>query len=71
MCNVASCWIYIGILLGADHILHISRIRVKETCGIRRKKQQSKAEIGIYFVGVLFIRYSKGATEFENKARNK
>ena len=30
-CNVASCWIYeyIGILLGAHPILHISRIRVK------------------------------------------
>jgi hypothetical protein len=30
MCNVASCWIYIGILLGAHPILHISRIRVNE-----------------------------------------
>jgi hypothetical protein len=30
MCNVASCWIYIEILLGAHPILHISRIRVKE-----------------------------------------
>jgi hypothetical protein len=31
LCNVASCWIYsyIGILLGAQPILHISRIRVK------------------------------------------
>jgi hypothetical protein len=31
MCNVASCWIYtyIGILLGAHPILHISRIKVK------------------------------------------
>jgi hypothetical protein len=29
MCNVASCWIYIGILLGVHLILHISRIRVK------------------------------------------
>jgi hypothetical protein len=27
--NVASCWIYIGTLLGAHPILHISRIRVK------------------------------------------
>jgi hypothetical protein len=27
-CNVASCWIYIGILLGAHTILHVSRIRV-------------------------------------------
>src|SRR5215475_719004 len=32
MCNVASCWIYIGILLGAHPILHISRIKVKTYC---------------------------------------
>jgi hypothetical protein len=32
LCNVASCWIYtyIGILLGAHTILHISRIKVKD-----------------------------------------
>jgi hypothetical protein len=29
LCNVASCWIYIGILLGAHPILHIRRISVK------------------------------------------
>jgi hypothetical protein len=29
LCNVASCWIYIGILLGAHPIIRISRIRVK------------------------------------------
>jgi hypothetical protein len=28
LCNVASCWIYIGILLGAHPILHISRIKI-------------------------------------------
>jgi hypothetical protein len=28
LCNVASCWIYTGILLGAHPILRISRIRV-------------------------------------------
>ena len=34
MCNVTSCWIYeyIGILLGAHPILHISKIRVKVVC---------------------------------------
>jgi hypothetical protein len=32
-CNVASCWIYIGILLGAHYILHISRIRVNNSGG--------------------------------------
>jgi hypothetical protein len=31
LCNVVPCWIYIGILLGAHPILHISRIRVKLT----------------------------------------
>jgi hypothetical protein len=32
LCNVASCWIYeyIGILLGANPLLHISRIRVNK-----------------------------------------
>jgi hypothetical protein len=28
LCNVASCWVYTGILLGAHPILHISRIRI-------------------------------------------
>jgi hypothetical protein len=28
LCNVASFWIYIEILLGAHPVLHISRIRV-------------------------------------------
>jgi hypothetical protein len=28
-CDIASCWMYIGILLGAHYILHISRISVK------------------------------------------
>jgi hypothetical protein len=28
LCNVASFWIYIGKLLGAHSILHISRIKV-------------------------------------------
>jgi hypothetical protein len=34
LCDVASCWIYeyIGILLGAHPILHISRIKVNSTC---------------------------------------
>jgi hypothetical protein len=27
--NVASCWIYIGILLGVHSFLHISRISVE------------------------------------------
>jgi len=28
LCNVVSYWIYIGILSGAQYILHISRIKV-------------------------------------------
>jgi hypothetical protein len=35
MCNVASCWIYIGILLGAHPILHISRIRVNAHSAVK------------------------------------
>jgi hypothetical protein len=39
LCNAVSCWIYeyIGILLGAHHILHTSMIRVKhnETGSVR------------------------------------
>jgi hypothetical protein len=30
LCNVASCWIYIGILLGAHPFFHISGIKVKD-----------------------------------------
>jgi hypothetical protein len=29
LCNIASCWIDIGIQLGAHYILHIGRITVK------------------------------------------
>jgi hypothetical protein len=38
LCNVASCWIYeyIGILLGARPILHISRLKVNITVLGRR-----------------------------------
>jgi hypothetical protein len=32
LCNVAPCWMYIRILLGAHPILHISRIRVNVYC---------------------------------------
>jgi len=35
LCNVASCWIYIGILLGAHPILHISRIRVNAHSAVK------------------------------------
>jgi hypothetical protein len=35
LCNVAASWIYIGILLGAHPILHISRIRVKPLIFVR------------------------------------
>jgi hypothetical protein len=38
LCDFASCWIYeyIGILLGARPILHISRIKIKPRAGRRR-----------------------------------
>jgi hypothetical protein len=39
LCDVASCWIYeyIGILLGARPIFHISRIKVNMTRYFSRK----------------------------------
>jgi hypothetical protein len=39
LCNVASCWIYtyIGILLGAHPILHISRVKVNQRQAIQQK----------------------------------
>jgi hypothetical protein len=37
LCNVTSCWIYIGILLGARPILHISRIKVNKFELLRNK----------------------------------
>jgi hypothetical protein len=43
--NVASCWKYIGILLGAHPILHISRIRVKEIIEAACTVQQWKKSI--------------------------
>jgi hypothetical protein len=36
LCNVASYWIYIRILLGAHPILHISRIKVKKSIHITK-----------------------------------
>jgi hypothetical protein len=33
-CNVASFWIYIGILLGTHYILHISTIRVNKPTNV-------------------------------------
>jgi hypothetical protein len=38
LCNVTSCWIYIGILLGAHPFLYISRIRVKVMLRHGRRK---------------------------------
>jgi hypothetical protein len=38
LCNVTSCWIYIGILLGTHYILHISRIRVKGKTAVKRNQ---------------------------------
>jgi len=49
LCNVASCWIYeyIGILLGAHPILHISRIRVNNPV----QCQQSVELLNVKLVG--------------------
>jgi hypothetical protein len=51
MCNVASCWIYIGVLLGAHPILRISRIRVKkwQCCLKGGRRGQWKLTWWVYF----------------------
>jgi hypothetical protein len=43
LCYVASCWIYeyIGILLGARPVLHISRIKVKAKKLVKPKVDES------------------------------
>jgi len=46
LCNVASCWIYIGILLGAHCILHISRIKVKTLLSTSRSQQRALSATG-------------------------
>jgi hypothetical protein len=62
LCNVASCWTYIGILLGALPILHISMIKVKHQSmeTYRKKRVQCKgcpkAKIKrIYFQNFLLL----------------
>jgi hypothetical protein len=49
LCVVASCWTYeyIGILLGAHPILHISRIKVNKVtvrCGWGKTSQRKKVQ---------------------------
>jgi hypothetical protein len=39
-CNVSSCWIYIGILLEAHPIFHISGIKVNERTNVRSVQGQ-------------------------------
>jgi hypothetical protein len=63
--NVASCWIYIGILLGAHPILHISRIRVKVVKQVEQAARNSavvcndlECEKYRMSVGNFFIPYS-------------
>jgi hypothetical protein len=53
LCNFASCWICIGILLGAHYILHISRIRVNFNICMHF----SSASIYVFIVSVLYNIY--------------
>jgi hypothetical protein len=46
MFKVASCWIYIGILLGAHHILHIGRIRVNIVTNLTTLLYMQKVQRG-------------------------
>jgi hypothetical protein len=49
LCNFASCWIYMGILLGDHPILHISRIRVNFTISRSTKTSLSLRDLAGYF----------------------
>jgi hypothetical protein len=50
LCNVAACSIYIGILLGAHPILHISRIKVKGNIllvtSLKKANRKTKGTLG-------------------------
>jgi len=50
LCDVASCWMYIEILLGAQYILHISRKSFKQFAivVIRRARDRVSAVLGMY-----------------------
>src|SRR5215470_5055585 len=50
LCNVASCWIYtyIGILLGAHPIHHISRIRVNLSTPKKEAVRSSEIPASVY-----------------------
>src|SRR5215475_5130587 len=56
LCNIASCWLYIGILLGAHPILHISRIRVNGFGGtlLQLAATVSKEKVKLGFL--MFVR---------------
>jgi hypothetical protein len=54
LCNVASCWIYIGILLGAHYILHVSRIRVKVQMNIGPFSLHLYLQISLILLAIFF-----------------
>jgi hypothetical protein len=60
LCNVASWWIYIGILLGAHPILHIGRIRVKGQSaakGQTYRHVQLQIKHGLYWRFIVYKNY--------------
>jgi len=56
LCNVASCWIFIGILLGAHYILHINRIRVNN----QNNKHYKLEKNSINYLNILLDRCGRG-----------
>jgi hypothetical protein len=48
--NIASCWIYIGILLGTHAILHINRIMVKFILDKAMKTDKGSEGIALLFL---------------------
>jgi hypothetical protein len=61
LCNFASFWIYIGILLGAHPILHISRIRVNTQLSGKTVRDEREFLI-------LFVKYTYWYTIFNSKS---
>jgi hypothetical protein len=68
----ASCWIYIGTLLGAHPILHINRIRVNlillgETGSVGDLNQPSGCGVGTIWVSPLWANKTRRG---KKKAQN-
>jgi hypothetical protein len=53
LCNVASCWIFIWILLGTHNIRHISRIRVNNQQSQQRISNRLRQRVFLFYLNTL------------------